>query len=487
MGNLHETPIWEPELYRIQIVDPILGGEDGIVNIQPGQLTRRTAFLRQALALQHTEDGLHRVTGTMLAPDAALAEAKLLLDVGTARIAEALDANGKSLEELRAAVGAVIGPDGTLTGSLVRCLRLLWAYGGFDIELFAGKLILREMEDQPVRSAVAGDDSVDCADTSRLRAGMRLLIRAGDAAEEIEIREVLTRHRFRTVEDLRHAYDGGTLGHTTWTLEYGQATAEPGTVYLSRVSKALAGAASGWLAIRRDRGHGDLLVQIRTGFADAAWRTLDPADMDIPPESERIDLFYRLECPESVQIRVECRTARVEVDHLALVGVHARQFRAVRTPRLWFPETGATLHQDLFYLDSSLFRCAWADNLAHTEFQLCISRWFDAPPALTARSGPGLRHVRLSETAAPPPGLYHARCRQISDMGDASRWSRPVVFTVAEPEWFFGFAGTPRTTGFNEAGFNSLRREPVRFGFAEAPGAAGFGQAPFACGSSFYV
>lgn len=490
MGSLREPPIWEPDLYRIQTTDPILGGEDGVVNIQPGQLARRTAYLRRALALEHDEGtGLHRITGGMLARDAALAESKLALDVPTARIAAALAANQAKLEGLRDDVGAIVGPDGTLTESLSRAQRLLWAYGGFDAELFAGKLTLRDFDDQPVSGAVAGDDSIDCEDTSGLRPGMRLLIRLGDAAEEIEVREVLTSRRFRTVENLRRSYDGGTLGHTNWSLDYGKATAEPGAVYLSRVSRALAGAASSWLAIRRDRGEGDLLVWARSGLglANAAWRLLEAVDADLPPESGRIDLFYRLPGSEAAQIRVEGRTAPVEVDHLALIGVNARQVQAVRRPRLWFPETGATLFQDLFYLDSSLFRCAWGDNLSHAEFQFCASRWFDAGPILHFRSVTGERHVRAAEAGAPTPGAYLARCRHVSDMGDASAWSPAVAIHVREPETFFGFQGTPRATGFHDAGFTSLSREPQRFGFADAPGSGGFGEAPFRFGTDVYI
>ena len=479
MGSLRETPLWEPELYRIQTVDPILGGEDGVVNIQPGQLARRTAFLRQALLREHdATTGLHRITGGMLAPDAALAEAKLRLDMPTARIAAALADNLSMLQRLREDVGAIVGPDGALTDSLSRALRLWWAYGGFDVELFAGKLILRDVADQPVASAVAGDDSVDCADASGLRPGMRLLLRLGGDAEEIEIREVLTAHRFRTVRDLRRTWDGGTLGHTDWTLNYGRATAQPGGIYLSRCSSALARSARGWLVIRRDRGPGDLLVRIRSGRED--WQELEPVDADFPPDcADRVDLFYRAPCAEAVQIRVEGSVATVEVEHLALAGTNARQVWPVRRPRLWFPEPGAALFRDRFYLDSSLFRCAWGDNLSHAEFQFCASRWFDEPSALEVRSGAGERHVRVPEAETPPPGAYLARCRQVSDMGDVSRWSPAVPFEVREAEPCFGFQGAPGTTGFNEAGFATLQREPVRFGFTDAPGAAGFGEAPF--------
>lgn len=480
MGALAERPVWEADLYRIQHTDPILGGEDGVVNIQPGQLARRTAFLRAALALEHDPaTGLHRVTGAMLTPDAALAEARLALDRGTAGLAALLAANLDKLNLLRSDLTALIGPDGTLAGGLGRVLRQVWEHGGFDFELFSGRLTMRDLSDLPVAGAVAGDDSVDCADTSGLLPGMRLLIRREDRAEEIEVREVLTRHRFRTVADLSADYAGGLLGRTTWTVREGGATAAPGAAYLSRPSHALRLASAGWLAIRRDRGPGELRVEARDPAREPDWRELVPADANVA--GGRVELFFPLPPRDWTQIRVTGVTAPVDVDHLVLFGVEARTVWPVRTPRLWFPRP-ALVDRDLFYLDSSLFRCAYGDGLDRAEFELSPSRFFDTE-ASHFRSAPGDRHVRVPLESAPAPGNYLARCRHVSDMGDASRWSPAVACTVREAESFFGFAGAPCATGFREGRFNTLSREPRRFGFAGTPGAGGFDEAPFRFGT----
>lgn len=46
MANLTESQTWESGIYRIETTDPILGGENGISNVQGKQLANRTAYLK---------------------------------------------------------------------------------------------------------------------------------------------------------------------------------------------------------------------------------------------------------------------------------------------------------------------------------------------------------------------------------------------------------------------------------------------------------
>ena len=81
MAEIREKARWVDEVYRIQKTDPILGGEDGVINVQPTQITNRTAFLKQSAEAEHTEGGRHQVTNDMVADDAAIDEGKLLFEV----------------------------------------------------------------------------------------------------------------------------------------------------------------------------------------------------------------------------------------------------------------------------------------------------------------------------------------------------------------------------------------------------------------------
>lgn len=47
MANLKETAQWEDGIYRIEQTDPVVGGEDGIDNIQAKQLGNRTLYLKR--------------------------------------------------------------------------------------------------------------------------------------------------------------------------------------------------------------------------------------------------------------------------------------------------------------------------------------------------------------------------------------------------------------------------------------------------------
>lgn len=50
MANLSITPAWVNGIYQIEPEDPVIGGPDGISNIQAKQLGSRTEFLKQKLA-----------------------------------------------------------------------------------------------------------------------------------------------------------------------------------------------------------------------------------------------------------------------------------------------------------------------------------------------------------------------------------------------------------------------------------------------------
>lgn len=47
MANVTETPSYDAGIYRIETTDPIIGGENGISNIQAKQLANRTGYLKQ--------------------------------------------------------------------------------------------------------------------------------------------------------------------------------------------------------------------------------------------------------------------------------------------------------------------------------------------------------------------------------------------------------------------------------------------------------
>ncbi len=46
MANVTENPVWESGIYQIETTDPVLGGANGIANVQAKQLANRTRYLK---------------------------------------------------------------------------------------------------------------------------------------------------------------------------------------------------------------------------------------------------------------------------------------------------------------------------------------------------------------------------------------------------------------------------------------------------------
>lgn len=59
MANLSESAVWESNVYQLETDDPVLGGTNGIANLQPKQLANRTQWLKTTLAaLAETVDAI---------------------------------------------------------------------------------------------------------------------------------------------------------------------------------------------------------------------------------------------------------------------------------------------------------------------------------------------------------------------------------------------------------------------------------------------
>jgi hypothetical protein len=68
MANLAETSTWESGIYQIETTDPVVGGADGISNVQAKQLGNRTKYLYDAVdELQTLADGIDEEAQNALA------------------------------------------------------------------------------------------------------------------------------------------------------------------------------------------------------------------------------------------------------------------------------------------------------------------------------------------------------------------------------------------------------------------------------------
>lgn len=47
MANLQENEVWVEGIYQLETTDPVMGGPDGIDNVQAKQLGSRTKYLKK--------------------------------------------------------------------------------------------------------------------------------------------------------------------------------------------------------------------------------------------------------------------------------------------------------------------------------------------------------------------------------------------------------------------------------------------------------
>ena len=478
MGRISETPFWVEQLYRIQVSDPILGGEDGLTNIQPSQLANRTRYLREILTREHDESGAHCIVGNMLVDDAGLEEKKLSLEVGTLDIQRQIKDCDNEIEKLSGEVSDILGPDGQQLRGLVQSVLLLWKYSGygFGYESFSGQLVLRAMPDRQVSGAVSGDDSINCDDNSAVASGCRVLLYNSEQVVEVEPITCLEYGRVLLKRPLEQSFPSGTLSLTNWKVEDGFAVGAPGQVYLSSILEILADAPSGTLILTRDLHRGELKLSYRNIRGTGEWVELTKESESASlVDSRYIDEYYAV--PGGyIQLRAEVvGSLSVTVHRIILFPQPVRQLLAVvKAPVLVGINSGETVMHDNIKLESSPYRNCYGDPMKHAEYRLVGGE--DADFIFTF---PDTEAHILDEKEAPPEGSYVFMCRHVSDVGDSSEWDQVKDVYVKKHVKYFGFQGHPDAGGFGTSPFRMQNDETVHFGFEGTASSGGFDTAPF--------
>ncbi len=477
MGVIKEKDLWPEEIYRIQNSDPIVGGEDGIINIQPEQVANRTCWLKNGLLQEHDEEGKHALTDENIADDAGIPESMLNLSVSTSELKNGLDTVTEFVNQLQADVLTIIGENGLLTKELAQIARLNWRYGlwGAEFEFFTDGLTMRDAANIDARAVIGRDDSIDCANTSGLRPGMRLLVSDGNFREEVEIRSVLDRGRIRLVHDLSRTYDDpAILGYTDWDLSNaGLAVVSKGQVFYSRFMDTLASCGIGKLLICHKKDSGSVSVKCRETGAYTEWEDV-PLTRSLSCENP--DFIYDEYDISGARIQLKITGADdnpVIIKHMALLPAPFNFLHSsIRTPHLIAPDPLIEIWQDLFPVASSRFFTAYRDYYVQTEYGFFIPGT-DSPIKVVDIRKRGL--VVLEDIKnMPEAGIYEMRCRHQSDLGEWSLWSDPVTVNLQAMRILFGFEGSKKSRGFGQAPLQRLGTYPVRFGFLGAKMSGGF-------------
>jgi hypothetical protein len=96
--NIVENPQWELGIYQLETNDPVMGGAEGIDNLQAKQLANRTAFLKQ-------QADAHAASGDPHTQYMTTAESNAAIAAAVAGLVNASPATLNTLNELAAALG----------------------------------------------------------------------------------------------------------------------------------------------------------------------------------------------------------------------------------------------------------------------------------------------------------------------------------------------------------------------------------------------
>ena len=191
INHLPAVVVWEPDVYQMENGDYMIGGRNGVMNLQAQQLLNRTEYLKKAeedlkAQLEATQPGTEKY------------------DELVKRI-NALDANKENnrinhLERLMANAYlafqmANIDPDG---------------YDGMIVETFDGGSVEIDQSTTTVKSLVSGDDTVDVEDSSGLIIGAHYQLTDGNKSEEVQIKSISTSgsiNRVKLESVVKNQYD----------------------------------------------------------------------------------------------------------------------------------------------------------------------------------------------------------------------------------------------------------------------------------------
>lgn len=318
MANVTETPMFEEGIYQIETTDPVLGGSNGIANVQAKQLANRTTYLK-------------RITDEVI-------EAR---------------GNKETLSERLDIIESITGDlEETSAVSVQQAVSLDWTYRGNKIafELWRPGYTLIDTEDIAIVQGISGDDSIDIADTTNIRTNEYYAVSDNAGTDFlILVTEKLSAQRIRISANLPRTLGAGVVTRCSLARENHEAIGIVGNIWLSKLINVEDDSTGAAVVVRRTLNSGDARLYFRDGthtnWTEVIWSQRRQGD-DIP--AGYADYEYVVPMQGEANLRVDVAAEDMAIQHIVALsdptglGGFINPAMAPTTPVISTPANAAT-------------------------------------------------------------------------------------------------------------------------------------------------
>lgn len=413
---------------------------------------------------QFSESIPQLTTNSVAHPDTWNPVHQALLD-NDAYLARVLEETGTTLGEQVATLDERLdGVEATSSVAVQRAVSLDWLYRGnaINFEMFTPGYTLIDIEPIAVVQGINGDDSLDVADTSALRAGDYYVLTDPTTLDDegnpaptsslVQIASILSGQRLRLTANLARDWSAtATLSRSSLAVQ-GAALArgEEGDIYLTKSINIGTDTEGGAVVIRRSLSAAEGRLYYRDAY-QGTWRecgwSMRRSGGSIP--AGLADYEYILPMRGDGWLRLDIEGEALTIAHIVALGSPTglggflNPELAPHAPVIASPADAAEGIMERPTLALGGYSSPTGNAQQGVQFQLATDPTFAAVLHDSGTQGAGLSY-RLPADVLQAGNTYHLRARVQDVAGLWSDWSAPTSFATAAS---FVYVAAPSITG----------------------------------------
>lgn len=330
--------------------------------------------------------------------------------------------------------------EGASAVSVQKAVSLDWTYRGNKIafELFQTGYTLIDTEDIAIVQGIAGDDSIDVADTTSMRTNEYYIVTDNAGTDFlILVTEKLSAQRIRISANLPRSLGSGIVTRCSLVRENHEAIGIIGNTWLSKLINVEDDSTGAAVVIRRTLNSGDARLYFRDGthanWTEVSW-SQRRQDNDIP--AGYADYEYVVPMQGEANLRVDVAVEDMNIQHIVALsdptglGGFINPAMAPTTPVISTPAGGATNVSETPGLAIAAYSSPGGTAQQSIQFQVSTVDAF-----ASVLHDTGYLPAALSYTM--PAGMlaanstFYARARVQDAAGLWSAWSAASSFATA--------------------------------------------------------